>query len=159
MIYKTIQQSALQLCSYYQAASVLISQVGKRRCFRSSCRCVSESVIISNKRLYVRRWVVGSTGHESSTTHDDDYPVSGLLHISSRWCKCARRSMGFSTCSHVSTYNGWPSMGCENCRKAKKRCDQALPSCDRCARLAKSCGGYRDIADLMFKDESKSITE
>lgn len=48
-------------------------------------------------------------------------------------------------------------MACENCRKAKKRCDQGLPWCERCVRLGKTCGGYRDLSELMFKDESANI--
>lgn len=73
-------------------------------------------------------------------------------------------------------YAGKPSAGCEPCRyvlgyllrierslticlpsKAKKRCDQASPSCERCRRLGKECGGYRDMTDLIFKDETLSI--
>jgi hypothetical protein len=70
-------------------------------------------------------------------------------------------------------YTGKPSAGCENCRyvervtsslllltlprKAKKRCDQALPACERCIRLGKACGGYRDLNDLIFKNETASV--
>ena len=78
-------------------------------------------------------------------------------------------------------YAGKPSAGCENCRyampspfpsqpyhikppltnpsqssKAKKRCDQGNPRCERCTRLGKPCGGYRDLNDLIFKDETSS---
>ena len=42
-------------------------------------------------------------------------------------------------------------------RKAKKRCDQALPACERCVRLGKACGGYRDLNDLIFKNETASV--
>ncbi|EMC99357.1 hypothetical protein BAUCODRAFT_400235 [Baudoinia panamericana UAMH 10762] len=54
-------------------------------------------------------------------------------------------------------YTGKPSLGCEECRRAKKKCDQALPSCGRCVRLDKICGGYRDLNELMFRDQSSSV--
>jgi len=42
-------------------------------------------------------------------------------------------------------------------RKAKKRCDQGHPACGRCVRLGKACGGYRDLNDIMFRDQSASV--
>ena len=42
--------------------------------------------------------------------------------------------------------------------KAKKRCDQELPACGRCIRLGKACGGYRDVSDLIFKNETANVT-
>ncbi|KAF2171200.1 hypothetical protein M409DRAFT_63572 [Zasmidium cellare ATCC 36951] len=55
-------------------------------------------------------------------------------------------------------YTGRPSAGCASCRKSKKRCDQQVPACGRCVRLGKECGGYRDVSDLMFRDESHSVS-
>lgn len=45
----------------------------------------------------------------------------------------------------------------EHLSKAKKRCDQGLPSCERCVRLGKRCGGYRDLTDLIFINETSSV--
>lgn len=42
--------------------------------------------------------------------------------------------------------------------KAKKRCDQGQPSCERCVRLGKRCSGYRNLTDLIFKDETETVT-
>ncbi|KAF2725857.1 hypothetical protein K431DRAFT_280584 [Polychaeton citri CBS 116435] len=53
--------------------------------------------------------------------------------------------------------HGRPSAGCGNCRRAKKSCDRKVPSCDRCSRLGKICGGYRDLSELMFRDQSTEV--
>ena len=55
-------------------------------------------------------------------------------------------------------YRGKPSAGCENCRKAKKRCGLELPSCNRCVKLKKICSGYRDTTALQIQDETDSVT-
>ncbi|KAK5175632.1 uncharacterized protein LTR77_000771 [Saxophila tyrrhenica] len=54
-------------------------------------------------------------------------------------------------------YRGKPSAGCENCRKAKKRCDLEQPACLRCVKLKKTCSGYRDTTSLQIQDESESV--
>ena len=54
-------------------------------------------------------------------------------------------------------YRGKPSPGCEQCRKAKKRCDLEQPSCTRCVKLKKPCTGYRDITQLQIQDESEAV--
>ncbi|GIZ42263.1 hypothetical protein CKM354_000553800 [Cercospora kikuchii] len=54
-------------------------------------------------------------------------------------------------------YRGKPSAGCENCRKAKKRCDLEQPACTRCIKLKKTCGGYRDVSQLQIQDESQAV--
>jgi hypothetical protein len=54
-------------------------------------------------------------------------------------------------------YRGKPSAGCENCRKAKKRCGLELPACERCVKLKKTCSGYRDTTALQIQDESESV--
>ena len=55
-------------------------------------------------------------------------------------------------------YRGKPSAGCENCRKAKKKCTLELPACSRCAKLNKQCSGYRDTTGLQIQDETLSVT-
>ena len=54
-------------------------------------------------------------------------------------------------------YRGKPSAGCENCRKAKKRCGLEQPACLRCVKLKKTCSGYRDTTALQIQDESESV--
>ncbi|KAK4552033.1 hypothetical protein LTR86_010710 [Recurvomyces mirabilis] len=54
-------------------------------------------------------------------------------------------------------YRGKPSAGCENCRKAKKRCTLEQPSCARCVKLRKDCSGYRDTSALQIQDESEAV--
>ncbi|KAF7188066.1 hypothetical protein HII31_10638 [Pseudocercospora fuligena] len=54
-------------------------------------------------------------------------------------------------------YRGKPSAGCENCRKAKKRCGLEQPSCARCVKLKKTCSGYRDVTQLQIQDESAAV--
>lgn len=56
-------------------------------------------------------------------------------------------------------YRGKPSAGCENCRKAKKRCGLEQPSCDRCVKLKKPCTGYRDTSELQIQDESAAVRQ
>ena len=36
--------------------------------------------------------------------------------------------------------------------------DQALPACGKCLRTGKACGGYRDLADLLFINESRNVS-
>lgn len=48
---------------------------------------------------------------------------------------------------------------CPPISKAKKRCDQGQPSCERCVRLGKRCGGYRDLTDLIFRDETETVAK
>jgi hypothetical protein len=54
-------------------------------------------------------------------------------------------------------YRGKPSAGCENCRKAKKRCTLEQPACARCVKLKKHCSGYRDTTQLQIQDESEAV--
>ncbi|KAH9825940.1 Fungal specific transcription factor domain [Teratosphaeria destructans] len=54
-------------------------------------------------------------------------------------------------------YRGKPSAGCENCRKAKKRCTLEQPACSRCVKLRKPCTGYRDTNSLQIQDESEAV--
>lgn len=56
-------------------------------------------------------------------------------------------------------YRGKPSPGCENCRKAKKRCGLERPACQRCVQLRKACSGYRDTTGLQIQDETWSVQQ
>ncbi|KAI6265394.1 hypothetical protein MCOR03_009423 [Pyricularia oryzae] len=54
-------------------------------------------------------------------------------------------------------YCGPPSKGCASCRERKVRCDQKEPSCGQCEKRNVSCPGYRNMQDLMFRDESSHV--
>ncbi|KAK2002166.1 hypothetical protein LX36DRAFT_652534 [Colletotrichum falcatum] len=54
-------------------------------------------------------------------------------------------------------YCGKPSKGCSNCRERKIRCDQKEPSCGQCEKRQQQCPGYRNLVDLMFRDESSHV--
>ncbi|KAH7312903.1 hypothetical protein BKA65DRAFT_484099 [Rhexocercosporidium sp. MPI-PUGE-AT-0058] len=56
-------------------------------------------------------------------------------------------------------YCGKPSGGCSECRKRKTRCDRATPSCTQCIRAHRTCSGYRNQLDLMFRNESDTVKE
>ncbi|KAG4432109.1 hypothetical protein IFR05_012408 [Cadophora sp. M221] len=54
-------------------------------------------------------------------------------------------------------YCGKPSAGCSECRKRKTRCDRSTPSCSQCIRAHRTCPGYRNQLDLMFRNESDAV--
>ncbi|KAF4123286.1 Fungal Zn(2)-Cys(6) binuclear cluster domain, partial [Geosmithia morbida] len=54
-------------------------------------------------------------------------------------------------------YCGKPSKGCSNCRDRKVRCDQREPACGQCEKRQQKCPGYRNLVDLMFRDESTRV--
>ncbi|KAK3898188.1 hypothetical protein C8A05DRAFT_19179 [Staphylotrichum tortipilum] len=54
-------------------------------------------------------------------------------------------------------YCGKPSKGCSNCRERKIRCDQREPGCGQCDKRQQKCPGYRNLVDLMFRDESSHV--
>ncbi|KAL2160546.1 hypothetical protein VTH06DRAFT_1234 [Thermothelomyces fergusii] len=54
-------------------------------------------------------------------------------------------------------YCGKPSKGCSNCRERKIRCDQREPGCGQCEKRHQRCPGYRNLVDLMFRDESSHV--
>ncbi|KAJ0118284.1 hypothetical protein J7T55_009067 [Diaporthe amygdali] len=54
-------------------------------------------------------------------------------------------------------YCGKPSKGCSNCRERKIRCDQREPGCGQCEKRQQQCPGYRNLVDLMFRDESSHV--
>ncbi|KAG8361812.1 hypothetical protein FVEN_g137 [Fusarium venenatum] len=51
-------------------------------------------------------------------------------------------------------YFGKPSRGCGNCRNLHTKCDEGQPACSRCVKSAKTCDGYRDQSQLIFRDET-----
>jgi hypothetical protein len=54
-------------------------------------------------------------------------------------------------------YCGKPSKGCSSCRERKIRCDQKEPGCGQCDKRDQKCPGYRNLVDLMFRDESTHV--
>ncbi|KAM5475410.1 hypothetical protein MauCBS54593_001098 [Microsporum audouinii] len=52
-------------------------------------------------------------------------------------------------------YCGKPSKGCNECRRRKIKCDQTEPSCLQCTKGGRTCTGYRNQLDLMFRDETR----
>ncbi|OJD38006.1 c6 finger domain protein [Diplodia corticola] len=56
-------------------------------------------------------------------------------------------------------YCGPPSRGCETCRKRKIRCDQLpLPDgCSQCSKAKRQCPGYRDLQQVLFRNESAKV--
>ncbi|KAF6814399.1 C6 finger domain-containing protein [Colletotrichum sojae] len=54
-------------------------------------------------------------------------------------------------------YCGKPSKGCSSCRGRKVKCDQREPGCGQCEKRQQECPGYRNLVDLMFRDESSHV--
>ncbi|OBT74023.1 hypothetical protein VF21_05986 [Pseudogymnoascus sp. 05NY08] len=46
-----------------------------------------------------------------------------------------------------------PSRGCETCKRRRKKCDEARPSCARCLKSNRTCVGYSDTASLIFRPQ------
>ncbi|KAK0516280.1 hypothetical protein JMJ35_000883 [Cladonia borealis] len=44
-----------------------------------------------------------------------------------------------------------PSRGCETCKRRRKKCDETRPSCLRCITAQRTCGGYEDGTNCMFR--------
>ncbi|KAL9110682.1 MAG: hypothetical protein Q9227_004859 [Pyrenula ochraceoflavens] len=44
-----------------------------------------------------------------------------------------------------------PSRGCETCKRRRKKCDEARPSCKRCLDAKRTCGGYEDGTNLILR--------
>ncbi|KAJ5646009.1 hypothetical protein N7490_002381 [Penicillium lividum] len=51
-------------------------------------------------------------------------------------------------------FYGRPSANCESCRERRIKCDRIQPVCSQCIRADKPCGGYRDIPNFLFRDET-----
>lgn len=56
-------------------------------------------------------------------------------------------------------YYGKLSKGCERCRLRKVKCDQRRPGCTRCEKSSAACPGYRDLGQVLFRDESARVIE
>ncbi|KAK0732430.1 hypothetical protein B0T21DRAFT_384718 [Apiosordaria backusii] len=54
-------------------------------------------------------------------------------------------------------YYGVVSKGCQRCRQRKIKCDQRKPGCTRCHKSGLPCPGYRDLNEVIFRDESSRI--
>ncbi|KAH7176826.1 hypothetical protein EDB81DRAFT_50387 [Dactylonectria macrodidyma] len=54
-------------------------------------------------------------------------------------------------------YYGVVSKGCERCRRRKVKCDQRKPACLKCEKSKVECPGYRDLDNVLFRDESERI--
>ncbi|KAK0709849.1 hypothetical protein B0T26DRAFT_835922, partial [Lasiosphaeria miniovina] len=54
-------------------------------------------------------------------------------------------------------YYGALSRGCQQCRQRKVKCDQRKPACLRCEKAKTKCPGFRNLGDVMFRDESRRI--
>ncbi|KAH8658131.1 hypothetical protein BX600DRAFT_63442 [Xylariales sp. PMI_506] len=54
-------------------------------------------------------------------------------------------------------YYGAPSKGCQRCRRRKVKCDQRKPGCSNCKRSKTECPGYRDLGEVLFRDEGDRI--
>ncbi|KFY44171.1 hypothetical protein V495_03599 [Pseudogymnoascus sp. VKM F-4514 (FW-929)] len=46
-----------------------------------------------------------------------------------------------------------PSRGCATCKRRRKKCDEARPSCLRCLTSSRTCGGYNDDSSLIFRSQ------
>ncbi|KAE8373811.1 hypothetical protein BDV26DRAFT_296619 [Aspergillus bertholletiae] len=54
-------------------------------------------------------------------------------------------------------YPGQPSRGCETCRARKVKCDETRPTCLRCAKAKRVCGGYRMLSDTRKPQKSSVL--
>ncbi|KKK26308.1 hypothetical protein ARAM_001563 [Aspergillus rambellii] len=54
-------------------------------------------------------------------------------------------------------YYGALSKGCQRCRQRKIKCDEGKPGCLKCAKSNRKCPGYRDLKEILFRDESSRI--
>ncbi|KAJ5974490.1 hypothetical protein N7481_011700 [Penicillium waksmanii] len=59
----------------------------------------------------------------------------------------------------VMPFYGLPSKNCESCRIRRIKCDRIEPVCSQCKRAGKTCGGYRDIPALLFRDENDKTVQ
>ncbi|KAK3314841.1 hypothetical protein B0H66DRAFT_605759 [Apodospora peruviana] len=53
-------------------------------------------------------------------------------------------------------YLGRPSLGCRTCRSRRIKCDEGKPTCKRCAKSKRECGGYRPEFEIMHRDLTTS---
>ncbi|PHH67650.1 hypothetical protein CDD82_1244 [Ophiocordyceps australis] len=53
-------------------------------------------------------------------------------------------------------YCGKPSRGCQMCRTRRIKCDETKPTCNQCAKSRRTCPGYKDEFDLVFRNETQA---
>ncbi|EQK99694.1 hypothetical protein G6O67_001269 [Ophiocordyceps sinensis] len=53
-------------------------------------------------------------------------------------------------------YCGKPSRGCQMCRTRRIKCDETKPTCTQCAKSRRTCPGYKDEFDLVFRNETQA---
>ncbi|KAF2808082.1 uncharacterized protein BDZ99DRAFT_447247 [Mytilinidion resinicola] len=51
-------------------------------------------------------------------------------------------------------YTGKPSRGCQMCKTRRIKCDEKRPICSQCKKSGRTCPGYQDEFDLIFRDEN-----
>ncbi|KAK4164966.1 putative transcriptional regulatory protein [Cladorrhinum sp. PSN259] len=56
-------------------------------------------------------------------------------------------------------YGGKPSRGCRTCRARRIKCDEGKPTCQRCAKSKRECGGYRPEFDIVHRDQTSSTVQ
>ncbi|KAF2268553.1 hypothetical protein CC78DRAFT_540821 [Lojkania enalia] len=54
-------------------------------------------------------------------------------------------------------YTGKPSRGCQMCKSRRIKCDEKRPTCGQCQKSGRTCPGYPDEFDLVFRDENKAM--
>ncbi|KAL1613359.1 hypothetical protein SLS54_010690 [Diplodia seriata] len=54
-------------------------------------------------------------------------------------------------------YTGKPSRGCQTCKTRRIRCDEARPSCGNCRKSGRTCPGFPDEFDLIFRNENAAV--
>ncbi|THY77795.1 hypothetical protein D6C87_09654 [Aureobasidium pullulans] len=55
-------------------------------------------------------------------------------------------------------YGGKPSRGCGTCKKRKIKCDEGRPTCTQCQKSSRTCLGYKDEADYIFRNQTEKVT-
>ncbi|KAK0670874.1 putative transcriptional regulatory protein [Cercophora samala] len=53
-------------------------------------------------------------------------------------------------------YGGKPSRGCRTCRQRRIKCDEGKPTCKRCEKSRRECGGYRPEFEIVHRDQTRS---
>ncbi|KAL2018759.1 hypothetical protein VTK56DRAFT_387 [Thermocarpiscus australiensis] len=51
-------------------------------------------------------------------------------------------------------YTGKPSRGCRTCRARRIKCDEGKPTCKRCEKSKRECGGYRPEFEIVHRDQT-----
>ncbi|KAF2195344.1 hypothetical protein K469DRAFT_698926 [Zopfia rhizophila CBS 207.26] len=54
-------------------------------------------------------------------------------------------------------YTGKPSRGCQMCKNRRIKCDEKRPICGQCQKSGRTCPGYPDEFDLVFRNENVAL--